>query len=347
VTFNVSPQRNGYGPERTADAYDRIEQELLGQPDVAAVTSARVPLVAGDVARSLVTLRGFEDLSGFDRAIAYNEVGPGFFRVLSLPLLAGRVFTDNDTQEAPRVAVVNEAFLRKFGLALDAIGTRFGTGEGASGNEIEIVGVVADAKYSSVREDAPPQFFLPRSQSNGSGTLFFYVQSRLDAEELVGAIRPVVASVDPNLPVVDLMTMREAVRDNLFFDRLLAILSATFAVLATLLAAVGLFGVLAYMVSLRTRELGLRHALGATPNQLRAIVLKRVAVLGSIGLLLGLGVALLVGRVAESFLYGLSGSDPMVVMAAAAVVAAVGLVAGYLPARRASRVAPMEALRFE
>jgi predicted permease len=347
VTFNVSPQRNGYGPERTADVYDRIEQELLGQPGVAAVTSARVPLVASVVARNLVTISGFEDAAGFDRAIAFNEVGLGFFRVLSLPLLAGRAFTDADTQDSPRVAVVNEAFLRKFGLTLDAIGTRFGTGEGASGNEIEIVGVVADAKYSSVREDAPPQYFLPRSQSDGIGTLFFYVQSRLNAEELVGTIRPVVASVDPNLPVADLMTMREAVRANLFFDRLLAILSGTFAVFATLLAAVGLFGVLAYMVSLRTRELGLRLALGATPDQLRAIVLKHVAILGSIGLPLGLGVALLLGRVAEGVLYGLSGNEPMVFVAALAVVAAVGLAAGYLPARRASRVAPMEALRFE
>jgi predicted permease len=347
VTFNVSPQRNGYGPERTADVYNRIEQELLAQPDVAAVTSARVPLVASVVARSLVTISGFEDAAGLDRAIAFNEVGLGFFRVLSLPLLAGRVFTDADTQGAPRVAVVNDAFLRKFGLTLDAIGTRFGTGEGASGNEIEIVGVVADAKYSSVREDAPPQYFLPRSQSDGIGTLFFYVQSRLDAEDLVETIRPVVASVDPNLPVADLMTMRESVRGSLFFDRLLAILSGSFAVLATLLAAVGLFGVLAYMVALRTRELGLRLALGATPDQLRAMVLKHVALLGSIGLPLGLGVALMLGRVAEGVLYGLSGNDPMVFAAAVAVVAAVGLAAGYLPAQRASRVAPMEALRFE
>ncbi len=347
VTFSVSPQRNGYGPERTAEVYERIEQELLGQPDVAAVTSARVPLVAGVVARSIVTIRGFEEAAGVDRVVALNEVGRDFFTVLSLPLLAGRVFTDADGRGAPRVAVVNEAFLRKFGLARDAIGTRFGTGEGASGNEIEIVGVVADAKYSSVREDAPPQYFLPRSQGDGVGTLFFYVQNRFDADDLVGTIRPVVAGVDPNLPVTDLMTLEAAVGSNLFFDRLLAVLSGAFAVLATLLAAVGLFGVLAYMVSLRTRELGLRLALGATPRQLRAIVLKQVAILVSIGMPLGLGVALLLGRGAEGVLYGLSGNEPAVFAAAVLVVGAVGIAAGYLPARRAASVAPMEALRFE
>jgi predicted permease len=347
VTFNVSPQRNGYAPERIEEVYDRIEQDLLAWPDVAAVTSARVPLVASVVARNIVTIRGFEEVAGADRIVAYNEVGRDFFTVLSLPLMAGRAFTDADRREAPRVAVVNEAFLRKFGLTHDALGTRFGTGEGASGNEIEIVGVVADAKYSSVREDAPPQYFLPRSQSAGVGTLFFYVKSRFDADDLVRAIRPVVASVDPNLPVTDLMAMHAAVRANLFFDRLLALLSGVLAVLATLLAAVGLFGVLAYMVSLRTRELGLRLALGATPRQLRAIVVKQVAVLVSIGVPLGLGVALLLGRVAEGVLYGLSGNEPAVLAAAVLVVAAVGMAAGYLPARRASSVAPMEALRFE
>jgi predicted permease len=347
VTFNVSPQRNGYAPERIEEVYDRIEQDLLAWPDVAAVTSARVPLVASVVARNIVTIRGFEEVAGADRIVAYNEVGRDFFTVLSLPLMAGRAFTDADRREAPRVAVVNEAFLRKFGLTPDALGTRFGTGEGASGNEIEIVGVVADAKYSSVREDAPPQYFLPRSQSAGVGTLFFYVTSRFDADDLVRASRPVVASVDPNLPVTDLMAMHAAVRANLFFDRLLALLSGVLAVLATLLAAVGLFGVLAYMVSLRTRELGLRLALGATPRQLRAIVVKQVAVLVSIGVPLGLGVALLLGRVAEGVLYGLSGNEPAVLAAAVLVVAAVGMAAGYLPARRASSVAPMEALRFE
>jgi predicted permease len=348
ATFSVSPQRNGYSSDRSAEIYERIEQELLRQPNVAAVTAARVPLVGGVVARSVVTIPGFEDESaGIDRAVAFNEVGRDFFRVSSIPLLSGRVFSDADTQGASRVAVVNEAFLRKFGLARDAIGTRFGTGEGAGGNEIEIVGVVADAKYSSIREDAPPQYFLPRSQNDQIGTLFFYVQSRLGVDELLPAIRPVVAGVDPNLPVTDLMTMQTAVGASLFFDRLLAVLSGLFAMLATLLAAVGLFGVLAYMVSLRTRELGLRLALGATPRQLRAIVLKQVAILLSLGLPLGFGVALLLGRVAEGVLYGLSGNEPAVFAAAVLVVVAVGLAAGYLPARQASSVAPMESLRFE
>jgi ABC-type antimicrobial peptide transport system permease subunit len=188
---------------------------------------------------------------------------------------------------------------------------------------------------------------LPQSPSDRSGTLFFYVQSRSEADGIVGTIRPAVARVDPNLPVTDLMTLDAAVGSNLFFDRLLAVLSAAFAVLATLLAAIGLFGVLAYTVSLRTRELGLRLALGAAPRQLRAIVLKQVAVLASIGVPLGLAVALLLGRLAEGVLYGLSGNEPAIFAAAVLVVAAVAIAAAYSPARRAGSVAPMQALRFE
>lgn len=347
VTFNVAPQRNGYGPERSADVYARIERELLSQPDVAAVTTAQVPLVTGVVARGLVTIRGFEDAAGADRVVPFNAVGENFFAVVSLPLLAGRVFTLADGPGTGRVAVVNEAFLRKFGLSREAIGTRFGTGEGATGNEIEIVGVVADAKYSSVREDAPPQYFLPRSQSDDRGRLSFYVRSRVGGDELLVSIRPVVARVDPTLPVTDLLTLRAAVRSSLFFDRLLAGLSGAFAVLATLLAAVGLFGVLAYAVSQRTRELGLRLALGATPSQLRGIVLKQVAALLAIAVPVGLGIALVLGRVAEGVLFGLSGNQPVVFTVAVVVISVAVLVAGYWPARRASRLAPMEALRFE
>jgi len=263
-------------------------------------------------------------------------------------LLAGREFGQSDTGDAPRVAIVNQSFLRKFGLGMDAIGTRFavGTGDGVV-PDIEIVGITADAKYSTVKDEIPPQYFLPRTQRDNLGTLAFYVRGSGHPDALFATIRRVANDVDPNLPVSNLMTMETTVENNVFFDRMVALFSGAFAALATLLAAIGLYGVLAYNVAQRTRELGVRLALGATPERLRALVLRQVGWMAVVGFAIGLVGVVLVGRAAASLLFGLTGDDPAVLTAAAIVLACVVAVAGYLPARRAARVAPMEALRCE
>ena len=348
VTFAVSPRLNGYSPERTMSAFDRLEEALAAEPGIVDVASARVPLIADNNSRNSLTVQGFDAGPTTDTVASWNAVSAGFFGAMSIPLLAGREFGQADAEGAPRVAIVNQAFLRKFGLGTDAVGTRFGEGRGNVVDlDIEIVGIAADAKYSTVKDEIPPQYFLPRRQMKNLGTLAFYVRASGDPATLPATIRRVANALDPNLPVANLMTMETTVKNNVFFDRMVALFSGAFAALATLLAAIGLYGVLAYNVAQRTRELGVRLALGATPARLRNHVLRQVGWMALVGLAAGLVAAIVIGRAAAALLFGLAGTEPTVLAAAAIVLACVVAAAGYLPARRAARVAPMEALRYE
>jgi ABC-type antimicrobial peptide transport system permease subunit len=208
--------------------------------------------------------------------------------------------------------------------------------------------MVADAKHDSVKGQSPALVYLPRRQNAGTvQSMFYYIRAGIEPRALLAAIPRVVAEIAPDVPVTNLQTMSERVQENVYMDRLLSTLSAAFAVLATLLAGIGLYGVLAYNVTQRTRELGLRLALGAEPGRLRAMVLKQVGAMALIGAGAGLVAALALGRAAEAVLFGLSGRDPAVLVAASAVLAAVVLAASWLPARRASGIAPMAALRYE
>jgi predicted permease len=344
TAFTVSPQLNGYDTARVASLYAEIEQELGARPGVTAVGSSSVALLANNVRNALIDIEGFE--RGYPAThTATSNIGPGFLDVLSIPLLAGRELTAADRLGAPRVALVNEAFVRKFDLGDRAPGTRFGLD--TTGRDIEIVGVVGDAKYNQVRADIPPQLFLPRLQNPNLGTMTFYVRAGIEPKALASAIRQTVARIDPTLPLANLTTLEQQARDNVFLDRLVTALSASLAGLATLLAAVGLYGVLAYNVAQRARELGLRLALGAAPTQLQGMVLKRVAVMAVVGGGIGLLAAIAIGGVVESLLYGVSGRDPLVLTIAMLILALVVLGAGYLPARRASRLDPIEALRHD
>ena len=346
ATFSVAPVLNGYAPERSMALFRRIEEELAALPGAVSVASSMVGVVAGDSWGGNVSVQGFEAAPDTDTNSRYNAVGPGFFRTLQIPLLSGRDFTDSDTAGRPRVAIVNEAFAEKFGLGADAVGKRMAIGSGGE-LDIEIIGLVADAKYSDVKEDAPPQFFLAQYQEEELGFTNFYVRSKLPPGDMLGAMSAVVARLDPNLPVEGLATLPDVIGDNLFLDRMISMLSCGFALLATLLAATGLYGVLAYSVAQRTRELGVRQALGATPRRLRSMVLRQVGWMALVGGVAGLVFALMLGRAAEAVLFGLSGYDPAVLAAATAVLGAVVLAAGYVPARRASSVDPMHALRYE
>src|SRR5690606_7416337 len=270
--------------------------------------------------------------------------GSGYFDTLDIPLLSGRAFTDLDNASSQPVAIVNEAFVRKWNLGDQAVGTRLRGGP----QPIEIVGVVGDTKHASVRDDIPPLVYFPRRQRAGwLQSLWVYVRGNVEADELKGMVPRVMAEVAPDVPLVIVQTMRERLNDNLYIDRLLTTLSAGFAALATLLAGIGLYGVLSYGTQQRTRELGLRLALGAEPRQLRALVLKQVGVMATIGLGVGLAAALALGAAAEAVLFGLSGRDPAVIGWAVVMLGAVILAASWLPAWNASRIAPIEALRYE
>jgi ABC-type antimicrobial peptide transport system permease subunit len=212
---------------------------------------------------------------------------------------------------------------------------------------MEIVGLVKDAKYSDVKNEVPPVYFTPWAQDSTTGSLEFYVRTSLDPAQLIRTIPQIIAKLDPQLPVQEMKTLTQQVRENVYLDRMISTLSAAFAALATLLAAVGLYGVLAYTVAQRTREIGVRMALGADAGRVRTMVLRQVGRMTIIGGAIGIVGALLLERTARSLLYGLDGHDPFVVIGAAVVLAIVSLGAGYLPARRASKVHPMQALRYE
>jgi predicted permease len=346
VTFGVSPELSGYEPARSQLLFQRLEAELATVPGVTGVTTARVPLIAGSNWGSDVSVQGFKKGPDTDANARYNEVGPGYFRTLGVPLLAGREFTEADILGAPKVAIVNQAFARKFGLGRDAVGKFMGS-NGNDEMDTQIIGLVADAKYSEVKDEIPPLFFQAYRQDSTIGSMSYYVRTSLPPAQLLRTIPSVVARLDPNLPVESLKTMPQQVRENVFLDRMISTLSAAFAVLATLLAAVGLYGVLAYTVAQRTREIGVRMALGADSGRVRRLVLKQVAFMLVIGGAIGIGGALALGRAAQSLLFGLDGHDPMVIAAAVVALALVAVGAGYIPALRASRVDPMQALRYE
>ncbi len=348
VTFQVSPALNGYEPERSRALFEQVEQRLAAIPGVTGVTEAMVPVLAGNSWGNDVSVEGFESGPDIDSGARYNEVGADYFRTLGIPLLAGREFTKADDGKAPKVAIINEAFAKKFGLdRQNAVGKHMGTGGRASERDIEIVGVVQDAKYSDVKQVVPPQFVVPFRQDDHLGQIAFYVRTSADPAEVVRAVPVLMKQIDASLPVEELKTLADQAKESVFMDRFISTLSASFAVLATLLAAVGLYGVLSYTVAQRTREIGVRMALGAGAGRVRKMVLKQVAWMLLVGGVVGLGGALLLGRAARSLLYELQGQDPVVVAVVAVVLAAVGFGAGYLPALRASKVDPMHALRYE
>jgi predicted permease len=347
VTFAVSPELNGYTAERSRQVFERLEEELAAQPGVTGVTAALVPALSGSNWGSDVAVEGFKSGPDIDSNARFNEVGPDYFRTMGVPLMAGREFRPSDTLKAPKVAIVNEAFTKKFNLGRDAVGKRIGVN--SSNNELntEIVGVARDAKYSEVKDPVPPLFFLPYRQDDRIGSMSYYVRTSLAPEQMLQNIHRVVATVDSNLPVENLRTMEQQVQDNISLDRMISTMSAGFALLATVLAAVGLYGVLAYTVAQRTREIGLRMALGAAPGRVRAMVLRQVGVMTIIGGTIGLLAAVWAGRMAQAILYEMEGHDPFVLAGSMVLLALVALGAGLLPAIRASRIDPMRALRYE
>jgi predicted permease len=340
LTFKVSPGLNSYGPERNAAIHARIQEGLAAVPGVTGVASSRAQVLADFRGSFPVWPAGSADRD--QPMVQFTVVSPGFFGTLGIPLLAGRDFTGADS--ATGAIIVNESFVRRHELGANAIGSRFETEAGVS----EVVGVVADANVTAVKSDRVPQFFWPLSGDwNAAGSYYYYVRAGIEPAALLRTVPRVIAGVDPNLPVSDLTTLERQVQDNVYLDWLVTALSAGFAVLATFLAALGLYGVLSYNVIQRTREIGLRLALGATSGKLRAMVVKQAGFMASVGCLIGLVVAIGFSRIAEVLLFGLSGRDPVVLIAAAAVLSAVAFAASYLPARRASVISPMSALRHD
>jgi predicted permease len=325
-----------------------MEDEIAAVPGVTNVVAAIVPVIAGDNWGNSLGVEGFNAGPDTDTNASYNGIGPGYFKTMGIPLIAGREFTRADAFGSPKVTIVNQAFARKFNLGDNPLGKHIGLGGGPGTKlDIEIVGVVKDAKYSDVKREPPPQYFMPYRQEERLGYGYFYVRSATPPEQMLSTIPALMRKLDSTLPLDDVKTMETVVRENVAQDRIISMLSLAFAVLATVLAAVGLYGVLAYTVAQRTREFGLRMALGADGGAVRTIVMTQVIKMAIVGGVVGLLIALGVGRAAKSLLFGMEGYDPMVLAIATFALALVALGAGFLPALRASKIDPMTALRYE
>jgi predicted permease len=347
-TFRVDPDLNGYDFTRRVEVFRRIQEEVAAEPGVTSVSAADISLLAGDRSRSTIRVEGYESKEGEDMSPNLNDVAPGFFSTLGIPLVAGRDLRPTDVFQAPRVAVVNEAFAHYFFKNESPIGRRFAlAGRTPKGFDIEIVGLARDGKSASLREETRRFIYLPYAQEQDVGGLTFYVRSTLDPDTVGTRLRAAVRRVDAMLPVTDLKTMSAQVGESLFVERMTASLSAAFGLLATILAAIGLYGVMSYAVTMRTREIGLRVALGADRRAVLLLVLREVALLAVIGVAIGLPGGYGLGRLVESQLFGLTARDPLTFVLATGALLSTAFVAGLVPAARASRVDPMTALRHE
>ncbi len=348
ATFAVSPMRVGYDTLRAKALYARVEEELRAIPGVTGVTSSMVPLLSGDSWGNNVRVQGFECLPDVDCNSRLSAVGAGYFKMFGVSLRSGRDILPSDQYAGTRVAVVNQAFADKFGLGTDAVGKFMARSSNNTDSlNIQIVGLVPNIKYNDVKQEPQPVFYTPWMQQGVVGQMYFYARSSLPSDQLLAAIPPLMKRIDPTVPVEELKTMPQQLRENVFLDRMISILSAAFALLATLLAAIGLYGVLAYSVSQRTREIGVRMALGADRSAVQRMVLRQVGGMIGIGVTIGALVAFGLGRAAQSLLFGLEGHDPVVFVAAVMLLSAVAFAAGWQPALRASRTEPMRALRYD
>jgi predicted permease len=272
-------------------------------------------------------------------------VSSNFFEVMGIPIVSGRALNDRDTSTSPKVVVINEAAVRKYFPNESPLGHHFGSSPETSG-DLEIVGVLRDAKYNSVRDDAPPTMYVPFRQARMSNATI-EVRTAMAPAGAMTAIREAVRQLDPNLPLTDVSTQIEQVEKRFQQERLFAQAYTLFGALALLLASIGLFGLMSYNVSRRTNEIGIRMALGAQRVDVLGLVMRESMLLVGIGMTAGLAVAIFTSRLLTTMLFGLPPRDPVTMIGAAIVMALVSALAGYLPARRASRVDPMVALHYE
>ncbi|MGH9311805.1 MAG: ABC transporter permease [Vicinamibacterales bacterium] len=348
LTFGVDPALSGYDQTRVKALYKRAHERLSALPGVRSASLAVIAPLSGNGWQATMRAEGYTPKQDENMNPSINSVGPGFFATLGIPLIAGRDFTERDVDGAPQVAVVNGAMARYFwGNERNAVGKRLGYGRSKEGFPLEVVGVVKDSKDANLRDEIPRFIYTSYQQEPDITEMTFYVRTQADADGAASAVRDAIRNLDSALPVFNLKTMEAQASESLFVERMVAGLSAAFGALATLLAAIGLFGVMSYAVARRTREIGIRMALGAERRAVLWLVLREVAILSLIGIAGGLAVSLYVTRFVKTQLYGLSPTDPVTLAIATATIACVALLAGYVPARRASAVDPMLALRTE
>ena len=348
LSFSVDPTLAGRPDAWSLDYYRRLHERLQSLPGVTSSALAVMPVLADNEWDNTVTVEGYSPKLGEMVEPHMQFATPGFFQTLRIPILAGRDFRVEDDAKAPKVGIVNQRFARKYFANVNPIGRHLGEG-GNPGTklDIEIVGVAGDTKYENMREEVPYELYLPYTQQPFLVRMTAYLRVGMDPAEMFPTLRKAVTELDPDVPFYRMRTLDEQVANSLITERLLATLSGGFGLLATLLAAMGLYGVMAFMVARRTREIGIRMALGASGGSVLWLVMREVLLLVSMGVVIGLPAALGLTRLVQAQLFGVAPSDGVTLCVATAGIAAVALLSGYLPARRATGIDPMRALHWE
>jgi predicted permease len=354
LLFEIDAPSQRYPAPKDIALHARLEEALSAVPGVEGVTTSDAPLLVGMQMITPFHVEGTpeveialtqEEMIKFPRAA---DVGTDFISVMKIPMVAGRAFTRQDTETSPKVAIINQALAKRFFPHQNPIGKRFRAGPKEKDSKwIEIVGVCADTRYDTLRNNPPPMHFGLYRQQSEMGGLTYIIRTPMKAEAIVPSLRAAVQHIDPNLPLLDLRTQRQQIDADLQQERIFASLSTGFGLLALALACVGIYGIMAYTVAQRTNEIGIRLALGARRGQVRGMVLRESGWLAVAGVAIGILVALGLGRLVESLLYGVKATDPLSVLGASLLLLAVALSSGWIPARRASRLEPMDALRHE
>ncbi len=344
LLFDLNPPRSRYPAPLRVPLYRQIYEKMAGLPGVQSVTISDEPLLANsmdnDCYRPIGRAPGSQDMAW------NNHVGPGFFETLGIPLVNGRTFTERDNVHAPKVAIVNQRLAKAFFPNANPVGKTIVACE-ASSLPIEIVGVSADAKYSSIREEVPPTVYLPFLQNNDAGAMTFELKTAASTASVISEAREALRAVDKDLPMLEVRTQTQQIEAILANERVFATLTSGFGILALILASIGIYGIMAYTVSRRTNEIGIRMALGARSTAVLSMVLRETLLLALIGVVAGLAAAAALTRLTASMLYGLQPTDPPTFGGAAVLLIVIALAAGFTPARRAARVDPMHALRHE
>jgi predicted permease len=348
VMFGIKATLAGYQPDQTRGLDTRVLQTLAALPGVRSVAGTTDRELADTNTSNNITLAGYTEKENEDMNVESPRVSPGYFSTMGMPLLAGREFTDQDRDATHKVAVVNESFARHyFGEPQLAVGHYYGKGGGQVPIDTEIIGVVKDAKHTGVRQAITRTTFTPYLQELNPGAMTFYVRTWQSPESAEATIRRAIETLDSKLVLDTFRTMAEQVDDILTTERVIAILASAFGALAVLMAAVGLYGVLAYSTAQRTREIGIRIALGAARGSVMRMVLVEVLWLAGVSMAVALPASLLLTRAVRSQLFGISSSDPVTLVVVTLVVAAIAIASALLPARRAAKTDPVVALRYE